>query len=275
MKRFFILFVLIFIMLITGTKEKFFILILAVAIHELAHIFTAIFFGYKPNKIFITPIGQLITIKNLERLSFCKRILVIASGPIANLLCYYITNIMFHNKFNDFKKYSLAIACLNLLPVIPFDGGRLLQNILGNLIGILRSNKAITKCTQNIGILLILVGLIQVALFPFNFSLFCIGVYVLKNLLKEKLIMASEFYKFVLYKRNKIKTNTIKAKIIVASENTTNKKILFKIKYDYYLIIHILKDNKIEYILTESEFIEHIINNGIKATLGEQKIKEL
>lgn len=70
-----------FVFLFSGQLQKFLVLILFVTIHELCHIITAVFLGAKFSEIMITPVGERAVIKNMEKLSYERRIAIVLAGP--------------------------------------------------------------------------------------------------------------------------------------------------------------------------------------------------
>lgn len=258
------------IMVALNYTEQFFILFLAVTLHELTHIIFAEFFGLEPEKIIITPIGETAVIKNLETLGFTKKILVIAAGPLINLLLYIFTAVIFREKYEFFKTANLSIALFNLLPVYPLDGGRLLQFVLANRIGIIPSNRIVMDLSSFFSKVIVATGFLQVILFPFNISLLCIGLYLNKIAKREYLHMTLEFYKIILLKNNKMHCkNQIPIRAVILGNCMEVKEMLYKICWDYYYVFHILQEGAIKKTITEQELINYVVKNGLNGNAGE------
>lgn len=134
-----------------------------VLLHELGHALMAKFFGKKTDKILLFPLGGGAYIREQpERLS--QEVLVYAAGPIANfglallsfpllfilspdaplLLRYYLypaSNVVLTSHWwEDLLCFTigvnLVLALLNMLPAYPLDGGRILQALLRNKVGL-------------------------------------------------------------------------------------------------------------------------------------------
>ena len=128
-------------------KEQFFLLLLfliagfiSVLVHELGHALTAKAFG-KRVEIVLQAFGGYASYSGGAPLSRTRTFLVTAAGPALQIvlggLVYVFAETFPGMSFQAiyFLKVLYGIsfvwAILNLLPVLPLDGGRLLQTILG------------------------------------------------------------------------------------------------------------------------------------------------
>lgn len=170
---------------------------LFVTIHELAHSAAAVLLGAKLCEILITPIGERAVIKNMEWLSPCKRFLIFSIGPLVNITLGLILKTWFyHIKIGMYMAdINLGIGFFNLLPILPLDGGKILLLIGDNLFGTLRSGEFMVKMSQLFGYFLIVAGVVQVIIFPFNISLLVIGLYLKECNKREYINIAFEFTK--------------------------------------------------------------------------------
>ena len=113
-----------------------FILSAVVALqHECAHAFAAYKLGYKLNAIVLMPFGAVID-GDLTEISFKDEIYVALCGPLCNLLTavFFVALWWFQPTMYAFTDTaytsSLSIAIVNLFPVYPLDGGRILKYAL-------------------------------------------------------------------------------------------------------------------------------------------------
>lgn len=128
-------FLLAFCYLITKNIRVFSILLFFILIHELIHLISGVILGLKPKKITFTIAGFSIEfeernvknylIKSKRRLK--NKIIIDMSAPIVNL---FLGMIFAFVKIPDFTYANLIIFLINILPILPLDGGRILKNIL-------------------------------------------------------------------------------------------------------------------------------------------------
>lgn len=113
------------------------ILFLIVIIHELGHIISIKIFKYKFEKIEIYPFGGITTVNKLINSNIYKDLIIAISGVVFQLLIIYvITNIFdfMPNTLDIIEKYNKTIYIFNLLPIIPLDGSKVVENILNKLL---------------------------------------------------------------------------------------------------------------------------------------------
>ena len=90
-------------------------IILFSILHELGHIIMLLIFGVRPTLIKLSFYG--IGMKYEKHLSKIKELFVLLCGPAVNLALF----VLFGNEIN------LMLFLLNMFPVVPLDGGRILR----------------------------------------------------------------------------------------------------------------------------------------------------
>lgn len=120
------------------------IIFISVLFHEFGHALTALLLGQNP-RIELVALGGL-TYHNGQKLSFWKQFFIVLDGPIFGFFLVIIATI-----FLQFPAFSQGMAnsilsltrvvnifwtVINLLPVMPLDGGQLLRIILEKIFGL-------------------------------------------------------------------------------------------------------------------------------------------
>lgn len=119
------------------------ILFMIVIIHELGHIIMAIICNYKIEKVTIYPFGGITTINKLINSNLNKDFLVAISGIIFQNLIIYLILKLFDFTINTtelIKNYNHTITIFNVLPIMPLDGSKMLENIFNRFLSFKLSN---------------------------------------------------------------------------------------------------------------------------------------
>ena len=112
----------------------------ALSVHELGHIVMSILLKVKIHEIELMPFGAAIRLYDMWAIPPGKLMLISLAGPVSNLLtCALMTMLLFFfphlaPECSPFLYSGLLIACVNLLPALPLDGGRFLAALLNTKI---------------------------------------------------------------------------------------------------------------------------------------------
>ena len=238
----------------------------AVAVHEAAHIAVSRAFGLRLKKVGVVLAGQVARIDRLEYLDGTKKTALLLSGPLSNFALWLILETL--GLQGAFKDYNLAIGFINLLPCAPLDGGKILQIYLGKNFGVLEGNRMVIKIGKIVIALIFIAGAAQAVFFPFNISLIILGLYLAKSVASERVAMTAEFFKLAISKPDRLFEKTIKVKTYAASCETPLKNILRLITADDYMTVELIENGEITRSVTESEFINYILENGIDGAMS-------
>lgn len=249
-------------MFLLGLFKEFFAFFVFVSFHELGHIFVARIFNAKTERIVINFIGEMVVIKDIEFLPFFKKFSVFIAGPLVNIL-FGILFLLFEKTetFLFLSKINFLLAFFNLLPVYPLDGGRILNLILNQFFPIIISNKIVIKISFLFSLLFMFFGFLQVMLFPYNLSLFCIGLYLFKTKYSTYFNMTFNFYKYILKKKGLFK-DILPVKVFYVDGNFEIKKIMKMIYINRYCVFFINSDKNKNLIISEWDVIEYIQKKG-------------
>jgi Zn-dependent protease len=114
------------------------LLVIVLLVHELGHYLAMRFFGYTDTSIFFLPFGAA-TIGKKERRRAFEEYIVFLAGPLPGILIgigIIVSNIGYSDLMDEegylqmYAVMSLVINYINLLPIYPLDGGRILQTLL-------------------------------------------------------------------------------------------------------------------------------------------------
>lgn len=217
---------------LSGYFQYIYILLLIIFIHEFGHFFISNLINIKANKIIIYPFGGLTIYDSDLNLNTNKELISLLGGITFQLLFYFLVviihnnNLMTHNVFNIIKRINIILISFNFLPILPLDGGRLLNILLDKIFPYKLSNK-----------LTLIVSILFLALFIIykrTILSILLFVFLLKEIILEINNIDNKYMTF-LFERYKNNYSFKKIKRI----NNLN-----KFKRDYYHIINGITERK-------------------------------
>lgn len=217
---------------LSGYFQYIYILLLIIFIHEFGHFFISNLINIKANKIIIYPFGGLTIYDSDLNLNTNKELVSLLGGITFQLLFYFLVviihnnNLMTHNVFNIIKRINIILISFNFLPILPLDGGRLLNILLDKIFPYKLSNK-----------LTLIVSILFLGLFIIykrTILSILLFVFLLKEIILEINNIDNKYMTF-LFERYKNNYSFKKIKRI----NNLN-----KFKRDYYHIINGVTERK-------------------------------
>jgi len=175
---------------LTGNIFVFLIYTIVALLHELGHSFAAEQRGYKLNKITLMPYGAIVT-GNINGLKPKDEIMIALAGPLTNL-CIAVIFIagwwvypLSYAYTDTAAVANLSIAAINLLPVFPLDGGRILLSLLSAKISEEKSLKICKWISIGFGIALAALFIASLFFAP-NISLAFFSAFIIFGALNKK-----------------------------------------------------------------------------------------
>ena len=177
---------------ITNQFEVYALVMLFAFFHELGHLLCGIILGFEVESLKIMPMGFSLEFKTKiedynkkmlkSNILTLKKILIYIAGPLVNIIIIIIAYIY---NFNENIIYSnLIILFINLIPIYPLDGGRILKNLLKLIVG---NKKSYTYTNKISNIFVIFISFISsIAIYYYkNISIFFAIIFILVLILNE------------------------------------------------------------------------------------------
>lgn len=118
--------------LISGYFYEILFYYIALLVHEAGHLVVIYLLKKRVAKIEFSPIGGAIEVEGLANDFNLNAFLIYVGGPFFSLMLFLCA---FLGGWNDtFVLSSFLILMINLIPILPFDGGHLLMILLQNLV---------------------------------------------------------------------------------------------------------------------------------------------
>ena len=152
-------------------------------LHEAGHLLAAKILGYSVHGIKIQPFGVSLDLSG-QKIKGYHEIIIGISGPIVNIILlvagviivkygHYCSELFFVSNF-----YMLII---NLMPVLPLDGGRILKSLFESETNS-KKNERVFKCISLVSVLVMLIaGIIFLVKTKQNLSLLLISLFLLDS----------------------------------------------------------------------------------------------
>src|SRR5450432_1545555 len=166
-------------------------LLTSIFIHDMAQAFVAAFFNIEIDRLILLPVGGLPSI-SLKPKRKIHELLMLAAGPAANLMIASFLMIFLRpylaywnepenigvayagNFLFQFQFINLSLGLLNLLPVFPMDGGRILDAFLEKRYS---SEKAVR--IVNIISIVAAFNFLMAGVITLRYPLFMIGLFII------------------------------------------------------------------------------------------------
>ena len=255
---------------VTGQLYFFAIYSLCALIHELGHAYRAEKEGYRLKKVILMPFGAVVT-GDTSDMTLKEDIRISLAGPLLSLsLGFAVVSLWWiyppSYAFTDLlAEANLSIGVVNLLPVLPLDGGRVLLAVISLKAGRKKGRKICKIIGYALsGVLLVLAVL--TAVFYGNFSFLCFAVFVfVGQFFSFKETNYVNLYTGVGERRLK---KGMECKKFALSEDATLRTALKMLSNDYVSEFGVFRNGKEIAVLSESQLIKLAENGNVDHTIG-------
>ena len=216
---------------LTGYFKEMMIFMSIIIIHESGHILAALLFKWNIEKIVILPFGGIIVFNELINKPLIEEFIITIAGPLFQILF----TILINNSILTF--YSKIILFINLIPIYPLDGAKLLNIFLNKILSFKTSHKLTIYISYLLGLIFLIFMFIKREYIYF-FTILLL-VIKLKLELKNHDIIFNKF----LYERYLYDLKFKKARIVSRLE---------KLKKDYLHYINVNNN-----LINEKEYLKN------------------
>ena len=132
-------YIFLFLSFLSGYFEYLFLLLITILIHEAGHLFFSILIDFKYDKITIYPFGGITTYNEDLNVNSNKELFVLLGGITFELIFYFTIKTFYFNGFITNHVFYLLmninylLISFNFMPILPLDGGKLLNILLNKI----------------------------------------------------------------------------------------------------------------------------------------------
>ena len=246
--------------------------IIALVMHESAHVLAANYLGGKIEKVRIFRLGLRARFHGLEKLAAWERYVIYGAGSIANaivaLWTFTVSRLSYFGIpwLEELAFFNLVLCIFNLLPVLPLDGGRIFHQFLSNRLGILRANRFMIKFGLCFSYIIMGLGFLQMVLYNYNVTLLCAGLYIKQQNRDMKSSLHLEFFPFLIAKTAPARGRLMPRRRVQISYDTTIKASLAHLTMDHFTDFDVKKEC---ITITEVALLEYVFVHGMHGTVGD------
>ncbi len=248
-----------------------------VSVHELFHLFAALFSGERVGSVIVMPFGMTLRLSAGHIRHPGKERFIALAGPFANVLMLFCAKGI-QNFYPEmplslslFQVVNWSVLCLNLLPCLPLDGGRALKALLTRQLGYLSAVSITRRISRYVTLLLFLLCILLLCVSRMNISLLMVASFLTVHMAAEGRQNDYVIMQELLYAKEKLrKKGVMKSCCISATALFPARKILKQISHDRYFLVHIVDENeRFLRTVTEAQLVSALINQGFLISLAD------
>lgn len=159
--------------------DVYFIFIISIILHEMAHLSVGMLVGLKPKIFSVNPLGVSVEFYLYRQRKSWKKIVTYLAGPLMNIfLAILFFKIPLEENLQMKIVYTnIILAIFNLVPIMPLDGGRILKEMLIQKIGNKDATIFMNYLTQVILVAVTLLYSVMILKLK-NFAIFLLVLYL-------------------------------------------------------------------------------------------------
>lgn len=266
---------------VTGYFAELLTLFGIVLLHELGHAAMATHFKWKVREIHLLPFGGVAQVQHREGVPSHEEFLVSLAGPFQNMwmigvaaLCNKLD--LWPQAWGDyFIMANLMIGLFNLLPILPLDGGRILQAGLSLIFPYYKSLQMSSWMSLIMSVGMVGYAFVHVGSTGIQFNLLCIGLFLTYSNWMDMRLLHYQYLRFLMYRAERIagmKRHGKKPSPIVASSRKPVQellKLLMRDRYHQYVLLN--EQGRIQQIVTELQLVNQYL--GIPCSTPNFRVK--
>jgi stage IV sporulation protein FB len=261
------LFVLIMIAsIVTGRFTELVTLFFIVIWHELGHLVTALHFGWTVREVKLLPFGGVVEVEEAGTLPVREEMWVAIAGPIQNAILAAISYGLGQAGWidtgwsDDFVRANVLIGLFNLLPVLPLDGGRMLQAWISLQVPFHRTLMWSAKISLVFSVLIVVASMYPLLMGGLlHLNLLTVGLFLCASNWTYFRNVPFVFLRFLVHRTESsekhIDRGTLSRPIVISDNRPLSHIIRLFMKEEYHLV-YVMNRGKITKVLPEKTIID-------------------
>ncbi|WP_416827881.1 M50 family metallopeptidase [Ectobacillus polymachus] len=262
----------IFIGVWTAHFKELLVLFTIVFFHELGHAIAATHYNWRIRKIQLLPFGGVAELEEHGNKPLKEECIVLIAGPAQHFWMFLFAYLLHKNGLMSESLYTffiwnnLSILLINLLPIWPLDGGKLLFCLYSMATSYLRAHQMMLFTSFICSILAIVAGLLWNKT---NITMWTMLIFLLISLYMEWRQQPYAFLRFLLERYSNKSTVLKSITSITAHKSDPLYEVFMKFRRGCKHSVIIKEKNK-QYILDENELLyAYFSEKRIRSSIGE------
>jgi stage IV sporulation protein FB len=250
-------------------------LMLALVVHECAHIITAKAVGLNVESLYVLPFGCAAEISGYGNAEYAKEIITAAAGPALNIFTACTLTLLPPRYLDEmmmlFVWTNVIIAAVNMLPVLPLDGGRIMMAVMKNFINERTAWRILNGLGVAAGLVMCCVGFYVILNGSLNATWLIMGVFLLGYAAMSLKNIPYVCYKNAEEKRKRlVRKGSANVKHIAVMRTATLRDVLREMESSKVNIVTVLNDDfSIRSTLSEIKIVNSAAKYGAEKKVGE------
>ncbi|PZE19998.1 Zn-dependent protease [Paenibacillus xerothermodurans] len=236
-----------------------------VLVHEIGHVMAAKNYGWRVKEVQLLPFGGVAVVDELGSVPVKQEIIVALAGPLQNvwmILAAYVlkwAGVISHDWATYFIEANMLIALFNLLPILPLDGGKILQSCLTLWQPYYRAIALSSALSLVCSCLLIILSLLHVLRGGIQMNLLIIGLFLLYSNWYSHKNLTYHFMRFLINRDTAvaplIDKGTLAQPIIVNGRMKVSDIVRLFVRDKYHLVYVLDERGMIRIVLPEKPLL--------------------
>lgn len=251
---------------VTGFFIELFILFGIVFIHELGHVAAAKGFGWRIKEVQLLPFGGEAVVEEQGTISAWEETIVALAGPLQNgfMMLFAVAMHKWGIWDNGWSSYfiqaNLLIGLFNLLPVLPLDGGKIMQSLFSLWLNYYRTIYYCTWLSMAMSVFIIAVSISQFSSVGIHLNLLMIGLFLLFTNGYQIRNIQYHYIRFLMHREiraSKMMERGVIAHPIIVKKSKKVKEVIHLFMREQYHLIYVINElGMIQAVLPEQLLIK-------------------
>ena len=241
-----------------------------VLLHEGSHAVVANAYGFRAREIELLPFGGVARIDGLYDANPDAELAIAAAGPACNLVLAMTALSLDRflplppERVRLFVDVNLGMAALNLLPVLPLDGGRMVRGLLARRFDVIRVTRLAAAFGMAAAGVLALLFLWMALHGTLNLSVLLMAIFLLLAAWREYRMAPTLLYRGLAGQRGRLSDRSaLPVRQLVVRQDMTLAALAHRLTPGFYHIVTVVDDDcRPLGILHEEMLVDGILRHG-------------